>query len=241
MRSARRLAAPSVKTQSSPSPAATYLAFFECYSLRCVEPSWQGYAASRFRLVTIRAEPMRQPAIALRCRMPQAVSSRLRRLAIWSRTLRAVLVRQRANALPSRMIPTELARQRADALRAPGLPVIRPAICGWTARLWLQGGVTGGLTSYPLEHGLAIRLRPTLRFPPYANAPPPPCNRAGTSPLRALVAKAPVALRYRPQKIGIRHPASSVLQRASMPWFGLRRPYGIHAFGHARDDSGTAC
>jgi hypothetical protein len=25
-----------------------------------------------------------------------------------------------------------------------------------------------------------------------------------------------------------------------MPWFGLRRPYGILAFGNARDDSGDA-
>jgi hypothetical protein len=66
-------------------------------------------------------------------------------------------------------------------------------------------------------------LRPGwLRSPQNVNASPLPCNRAGTSPLRALVAKAPVALRYAPQKIGIAASCLICFLAGLLPWLRLR-------------------
>ena len=42
------------------------------------------------------------------------------------------------------------------------------------------------------------------------------------------------------KKTESKRPVSICLVAGLLPWFGLRRPYGIHASGHARDDSGDA-
>ncbi len=77
-----------------------------------------------------------------------------------------------------------------------------------------------------------------LRSLQNVNASPLPCNSAGTSPLRALVAKAPVALRYAPQKIGIR-PSWPHLFCSGPPALAsaTHGPTGIVPFGHAGDES----
>jgi hypothetical protein len=77
-----------------------------------------------------------------------------------------------------------------------------------------------------------------LRSPQNVNASPLPCNRAGTSPLRALVAKAPKALRYAPQKIGIR-PSWPHLFLSGPPALATAThgPTGIVPFGRAGDES----
>jgi hypothetical protein len=77
-----------------------------------------------------------------------------------------------------------------------------------------------------------------LRSPQNVNASPLPCNRAGTSPLRALVAKAPKALRYASQK---NRNSESFPHRSCRGPPALATathgPTGIVPFGPAGDES----
>jgi hypothetical protein len=142
----------------------------------------------RLFLAVVRAVFVEATSKPIPSRIVRAVFARLRRLAVPAATLPTSLTRFRyiddrlfvphcaiidfatGRALPSRMIRAVLARQRADALPAAGLPVVRAAICGWTALLtYCDASITSldGANFVALENGLALwsecRRTSTLR------------------------------------------------------------------------------
>ena len=126
-----------------------------------------------------------------------------------------------ANELQAATLRAELARLRADVLQA--------AACRWFQLPFASDCAFDVLRGVVLMFKLGWHWRMNrcfergwLRSPQNVNASPLPCNRAGTSPLRALVAKALDALRYAPQKSGIAASCLICFVAGFLPWLRLR-------------------
>ena len=137
-------------------------------------------------------------------------------------------------------LPTLLARLRADALRAAGLSVLPTSLCIGlrfcrTAGRFLRVRTLTALENWLMVCGLVgfdPRRTSTLRR---CLATGLALHRYGLWSLRLPTPSATPLIKSESKR-----PVSICLVAGLLPWFGLRRPYGIHAFGHARDDWGDA-